>query len=1110
MFSVTTGEQTRVLQAHEAAVVGMAINPHNPLQLYSIGRDQNIFLWDYNDAIVLRKFTVPLAVEHFAFAPNRPNVIYLAGFGSRVKRGAKQAAYNVYEYLLSSVDGSTDNEGAAAAPNGKSHASSDLTLLIQTKARLRSNFLATPDGRYLIVQSKRHWKAYHIASGKTKKFKQPGNVSCIAIHPKQQFVAVGDDSGEITFWYIFGNSQNTDDSKARNGKRSSKNKSELDANSAASMIRDDPVTTTVHWHAHPVGAISFDSTGAHMLSGGLEMVLVFWQLESGKKDWLPRLNAPIHGISHSPDESLIALRCSDNTIKLINSRSRLLQVCVEGINLASPHLNLSVLYSGNLHSMYQSVRRYQRVQQLKTGLVIEPRTNAFAFSATEGQVQLYSAQEDRNILKVQVGPRNPTHQVQKSNVKETQVSQVAFSGNGDWMVTVDLRNDSLAQSSLKFWYLDKSSQQYEVNTQLDLHPSERIRAIAYHPKRDVCVSVSSDGKFKSWVLRQHTNEELDESGQENSWNPQENAKAQKGKNNAPNQKRVQVLEGNDKYYWTIASSGAYRNLEPRAACFSADGSLLAIAYNHIITLWSSESNVLLQILTHPPEHEPLHKLYFLNNSHNLVASSKRRIFVWDLLTCRLRWSHVVQVDLLTVDPKSPKFAVFSPATLEEWAEIASENHTTAPSGNVTPLESDSESVEGDNAGEKNGHDNGEKTPASSKKNETKAKLNAAVKLRVDGYVMLFSPDSHIPEGYWVLPAKGICALAFLSSRMSSRGSPVSPSISEGKELSESTLIYLNGDHEFKYLLPVEDSRVSHTPLPGQLSTAGSPSKAKKPQPNTLQLQQQFIAKINATQLAEGPSVFKLMYGGFDAPDAVARDNAASVPSNISLPKIATASKKAALPKGASAHLSPQARQATQQTELFLQGIFQADVQVVPAPATLFPQFSDALILKTTGKDDTGNKDPTSAITASGEVDLQSSASKLKHGDLKYIPPKKFLAAKISHAEVGIETRLLEAELHKMGLQSGSNAGSKNSDLSFLNDFFTELVQSPASTLPKSVTPTLTSLPAPTASSSTPSKLSSKNKASSMEVDEDRATPSHVGSSKKRKRSNSSAADQGTD
>jgi WD40 repeat protein len=58
--------------------------------------------------------------------------------------------------------------------------------------------------------------------------------------------------------------------------------------------------------------------GAYLLSGAKEAVLVTWQIGNGQKNFLPRLGAPILGISTSPDGSRYALSSADNAIRLIN------------------------------------------------------------------------------------------------------------------------------------------------------------------------------------------------------------------------------------------------------------------------------------------------------------------------------------------------------------------------------------------------------------------------------------------------------------------------------------------------------------------------------------------------------------------------------------------------------------------------------------------------------------------------------------------------------------------------------------------------------------------------------------------------------------------------
>lgn len=61
------------------------------------------------------------------------------------------------------------------------------------------------------------------------------------------------------------------------------------------------------------------------------MVLVIWQLETETREYIPRVGAPIWNIVFSPDTTLWALQCQDNAIRLVNTRSRRLDLAIEGI-----------------------------------------------------------------------------------------------------------------------------------------------------------------------------------------------------------------------------------------------------------------------------------------------------------------------------------------------------------------------------------------------------------------------------------------------------------------------------------------------------------------------------------------------------------------------------------------------------------------------------------------------------------------------------------------------------------------------------------------------------------------------------------------------------------
>lgn len=100
-------------------------------------------------------------------------------------------------------------------------------------------------------------------------------MTCLAFHPTEEYFATGDEKGNIRLWYCLSDS--------------------LPFNVRG--VEKKTQTTTLHWHAHAVSSIAFTSNGAYLLSGGEESVLVIWQLHTGKKEFVPRVGAPISTIA---------------------------------------------------------------------------------------------------------------------------------------------------------------------------------------------------------------------------------------------------------------------------------------------------------------------------------------------------------------------------------------------------------------------------------------------------------------------------------------------------------------------------------------------------------------------------------------------------------------------------------------------------------------------------------------------------------------------------------------------------------------------------------------------------------------------------------------------
>jgi hypothetical protein len=107
----------------------------------------------------------------------------------------------------------------------------------------------------------------------------PVMVQCAAMDPSDTILAAGDVSGRILLWHDFPAAVRGAQLAAMGGA------GQRSGSSGAAM----PPVTTVHWHAHPVGALCFSSDSVYLLSGGQEGVLV-----SGRQrqQWSSRAKAP--------------------------------------------------------------------------------------------------------------------------------------------------------------------------------------------------------------------------------------------------------------------------------------------------------------------------------------------------------------------------------------------------------------------------------------------------------------------------------------------------------------------------------------------------------------------------------------------------------------------------------------------------------------------------------------------------------------------------------------------------------------------------------------------------------------------------------------------------
>ncbi|XP_028992599.1 WD repeat-containing protein 75 [Betta splendens] len=356
--------------------------------------------------------------------------------------------------------------------------------------------------------------------------------------------------------------------------------------------------STLHWHHSAVSSLRFTPEGTNLLSGGVESVLVQWRYnQDNQRDFLPRLGAAITHITVSPDGSLFCTSHSDNKITVIQS-------CVK----------VSAVIQGLVKG-----------RSIRTDLMVDPCSKALVLNGKPGHLQFYSLQRDKLLYNLDIVQQEYIHEL---GLEQMEVVKAAFSPAGNWLATVEERKQSATEVelNLKLWEFDQQTQSFVLNTTISAPHEAQITAMCFCQAADsqttMLVSASKEGHFKAWQLEPaHTEDE------------------------GPS--------------WSCGFVGAYHGLVPGCCCFSADGSLLAVGFQEVVTVWSPVSWELLTTLSQPPG--IIRNLCFgrLSCSKYLLGTiSNNMLCCWNLLTCSLEWSTSMDTSLLLADPLSENMAAF--------------------------------------------------------------------------------------------------------------------------------------------------------------------------------------------------------------------------------------------------------------------------------------------------------------------------------------------------------------------------------------------------------------------------------------------------------------------
>jgi NET1-associated nuclear protein 1 (U3 small nucleolar RNA-associated protein 17) len=162
-----------------------------------------------------------------------------------------------------------------------------------------SSLIISPKFTYLVALSNNKAHTYRLPTAihhetwkpACVKFVSDQNFTCGAFAPErviagrsdEEWFATGDVKGVIRLWHGLTAAFRQIDAAA------AAQSGVVDFEKVHPETEKRLPTTSLHWHAHAVGAIAFTPSGAQLLSVGEESVLVQWHLASGKKEYIPRL-----------------------------------------------------------------------------------------------------------------------------------------------------------------------------------------------------------------------------------------------------------------------------------------------------------------------------------------------------------------------------------------------------------------------------------------------------------------------------------------------------------------------------------------------------------------------------------------------------------------------------------------------------------------------------------------------------------------------------------------------------------------------------------------------------------------------------------------------------
>lgn len=571
-----------MIESHTAPITGIAINPSNSFQLLTSSLDGTIKVWDYLDAILLRTIDVGFPISHMIAHSSLKGSVYVAL--KKPKSSGSTEGGPVDPFFFSGRCNSIIQLVSLSTVSTKgAGATRSQSVTRVGKARHTTSMALSFDAKFLVLIGKRK---VHVArtdalkEGFTKIITDQ-ELTCLAFHPESNAFATGDSIGQIRLWYFL------DQEK------------QLPKPGKGLQVAPSVV---FHWHSHAVSSLIFTPNGANLLSGGEESVMVLWQISSQNREFVPRLGgAKIESLSilesrQGHEEEYVAC-LGDGSIAFISA-----------INLKPNRTITQVLVDSSRHILGK-----EYLANLSFPLAIHPNTNQLVMNAGHASsLQFFDVEADRLVSQMEVLPSNRVSRPDDIPLEPSRVDKVCFSSDGEWMATIESRGTR--EVTMKVWKWEIGQKRYNLNSRIEgPHKEAIILTISFSPRdldgSPLLLTSGNDNQVRTWRMM------------------------------------TQDMKGGKKEdLWIARSAFHYRQLPLAEACWSLDGSLVALAHETCVTLWEPVSNSLQQVIQITGKAKSL--TFAGKAGRYLVILSSQGVIVWDNIFGQVTWEKEVNANHL--------------------------------------------------------------------------------------------------------------------------------------------------------------------------------------------------------------------------------------------------------------------------------------------------------------------------------------------------------------------------------------------------------------------------------------------------------------------------------